>query len=92
MRSRDLILQSLQTALNLLGLFNIVPEAIALTGSLQLFDLLLGGLQLQRAPENLQRGLCIIELYLIFFKFKHFFNHFQFLYSTLVLYTKSPVL
>ncbi len=67
----DLGLERLDALLHLLRIGNVVPEAVALAGSLELLDLLDGGLELQRAAQHLERGLVGIESGFVFFKFKH---------------------
>ena len=66
-----LVLEDLQALLHLLGVGHVVPEALPLTGRLQLLDLLLGRVQPQSLPQNVQRGLVGVEAGLIFFKFQH---------------------
>ena len=65
-------LQHLQALLHLLGSLHIVPEALTLAGRLQLLDLFLRRVQLQRPAQHLQRRLQIVQFHLVFFKFKHF--------------------
>ncbi len=67
----DLTFELFEPLLNLLGLLHVVPEAVTLAGCLQLFDLLLGRFEVQRAAQHLQRGLRRIQFALVFFKFKH---------------------
>ena len=85
----DLILERLEPLLYLLGSLNIVPEALALRGRFELLDLLLRAFELQRAAQILKTGLGVIELYLIFFKFKHCSNHFQMIYFIDFYYTQK---
>ena len=85
----DLVLERLEPLLNLLGFLHIVPEALALRGRLKLLDFLLRALKLQRAAQILKTGLGVIELYLIFFKFKHCSNHFQMIYFIDFYYTQK---
>ena len=68
----DFVLERLEPLLDFLGFLHIVPEALALAGGLQLLDLLLCRVQLQRSAQHLQSGLYVVQLYLVFFKFKHF--------------------
>ena len=85
----DFVLERLEPLLDFLGFLHIVPEALALRGRFKLLDFLLRALKLQRAAQILKTGLCVIELYLIFFKFKHCFNHFQMIYFIDYYYTQK---
>ena len=72
----DLVLEVFQALLHLLGFLHVVPEALALAGGLELLDLLLGGFELERAAQHLERGLRRVEFCFVFFKFQHFCSTF----------------
>ena len=66
-----LVLEGLDTLLHLLGLLQVVPEAVGGALRLQHLRLPLGGLQAQGLLQLVQFWLEIVEFYLVFVKLKH---------------------
>ena len=71
-----LLLELFHALLHLLAPVEVVPEAVLRALGLELGDLALRVLKLERRAQPIQRGADVVQFYLIFLKFKHIFNRF----------------